>query len=97
MVGLGTMTLALLAVGVASCEARAIGDAIERRDLALLDRGYVVTYTDYAGTGVAGTDSYLIGATQGNNVLDAVRAARDIPSAPPASTSPTSSPPRPSP
>lgn len=173
------MALALLAVGVASCESRAIGDAIERRDLAqfyevpaegadgppgtivrseqligvpfdarawrvlytstdvhgapivvsgvvvsplgpapaegrtvlswghpttgaaqkcapslgfdpllnveglrmLLNRGYVVTYTDYAGMGVAGTDSYLIGATEGNNVLDAVRAAQGIPSA----------------
>lgn len=45
----------------------------------LLDRGYVVTYTDYAGMGVAGPDSYLVGATEGNNVLDAVRAARAIP------------------
>lgn len=46
----------------------------------LLDRGYVVTYTDYAGMGVAGPDSYLVGATEGNNVLDAVRAAQAIPS-----------------
>jgi alpha-beta hydrolase superfamily lysophospholipase len=45
----------------------------------MLDRGYVVVATDYAGMGVEGPDSYLIGATEGNNVLDAVRAAQAIP------------------
>ena len=47
----------------------------------LLARGYAVVATDYAGMGTAGPDSYLIGATEGNNVLDAVRAARAIPAA----------------
>lgn len=47
----------------------------------LLSRGYVVVYTDYAGMGVPGPDSYLVGETEGNNVLDAVRAAQHIPAA----------------
>ncbi|MFS0732212.1 alpha/beta fold hydrolase [Microbacterium sp. 1P10UB] len=47
----------------------------------LLDRGYTVVATDYTGMGAAGPDSYLIGATEGHNVLDAVRAARAIPEA----------------
>ncbi|MBN9193223.1 alpha/beta fold hydrolase [Microbacterium sp.] len=44
----------------------------------LLDRGYAVVATDYAGMGTAGPDSYLVGETEGNNVLDAVRAAQHI-------------------
>lgn len=44
----------------------------------LLDRGYAVVATDYTGMGVDGPDSYLIGATEGNNVLDGVRAAREV-------------------
>jgi alpha-beta hydrolase superfamily lysophospholipase len=46
-----------------------------------LKRGYVVAATDYSGMGAAGPDSYLIGTTEGNNVLDAARAARNIPGA----------------
>ncbi len=45
----------------------------------LLDAGYVVVATDYSGMGAVGPDSYLIGVTEGNNVLDAARAARQIP------------------
>ncbi|WP_235008270.1 alpha/beta fold hydrolase [Microbacterium timonense] len=41
----------------------------------LLDRGYAVVATDYVGMGTAGTDSYLVGVTGGNAVLDAARAA----------------------
>lgn len=44
----------------------------------LLDRGFAVVATDYTGMGTEGPDSYLIGATEGNNVLDAARAAREI-------------------
>jgi pimeloyl-ACP methyl ester carboxylesterase len=47
----------------------------------LLDRGYTVVATDYTGMGTAGPDSYLIGVTEGHNVLDAVRAAQAIPEA----------------
>jgi alpha-beta hydrolase superfamily lysophospholipase len=46
-----------------------------------LDRGYTVVATDYAGMGTDGPDSYLVGGTEANNVLDAVRAARSIPAA----------------
>ncbi|MFE5407444.1 alpha/beta fold hydrolase [Microbacterium sp. NPDC056569] len=44
----------------------------------LLNRGYAVVATDYVGMGTSGTDSYLVGVTGGNAVLDAVRAARAI-------------------
>ena len=47
----------------------------------LLDRGYAVVATDYVGMGTDGTDSYLVGVTGGNAVLDAVRAAPAIPDA----------------
>jgi pimeloyl-ACP methyl ester carboxylesterase len=42
----------------------------------LLKQGYAVVSTDYTGMGVPGPDSYLIGETEGRNVLDAARAAR---------------------
>lgn len=45
---------------------------------ALLARGYAVVATDYLGMGTVGADSYLVGDTAGNNVLDAVRAAREM-------------------
>lgn len=44
----------------------------------LLARGYAVVYTDYTGMGVPGPDSYLIGDTEGRNVLDAARAAKAL-------------------
>jgi alpha-beta hydrolase superfamily lysophospholipase len=44
----------------------------------LLRAGYVVAATDYPGMGVAGPDSYLIGVSEGNSVLDSARAARSI-------------------
>lgn len=44
----------------------------------LLDRGYAIAATDYVGMGTAGPDSYLVGDTGGNAVLDAVRAAQHI-------------------
>ena len=44
----------------------------------LLDEGYVVAATDYSGMGAEGPSSYLIGSTEGRNVLDAVRAAQEI-------------------
>ncbi len=44
----------------------------------LLDAGYVVAATDYSGMGSDGPPSYLIGATEAANVLDAARAARNL-------------------
>lgn len=43
--------------------------------------GYVVVATDYSGLGADGPDSFLIGATEGHNMLDIVRAARNFPQA----------------
>jgi pimeloyl-ACP methyl ester carboxylesterase len=43
-----------------------------------IDRGYAVVATDYAGMGMPGVDSYLIGGTEGRNVLDSVRAAQQL-------------------
>jgi pimeloyl-ACP methyl ester carboxylesterase len=47
----------------------------------LLAAGYVVAATDYSGMGASGPPSYLIGSTEGRNVLDAARAARALPDA----------------
>ena len=43
-----------------------------------LTDGDVVVATDYSGMGAPGPPSYLIGTTEGNNVLDSARAARAI-------------------
>ncbi len=47
----------------------------------LIDHGFTVAATDYSGMGASGPPSYLIGTTEGNNTLDSVRAARQIPDA----------------
>lgn len=44
----------------------------------MLDRGYTVVATDYVGMGTAGPNSYLVGVTAGNSVLDSVRATRNL-------------------
>jgi pimeloyl-ACP methyl ester carboxylesterase len=46
---------------------------------AMLEKGYVVTATDYPGLGTEGIHPYLIGESEGRAVLDSVRAARDMP------------------
>jgi acetyl esterase/lipase len=48
---------------------------------ALLDAGYVVVATDYPGLGTPGTHPYLVGTSEGQAVLDSVRAARNLPEA----------------
>jgi alpha-beta hydrolase superfamily lysophospholipase len=45
----------------------------------LIEQGYVVASTDYPGLGADGPDSYLVGVSEGNSVIDAARAARTIP------------------
>jgi alpha-beta hydrolase superfamily lysophospholipase len=51
-------------------------------DLAgLLSAGYVVAATDYQGLGGPGIHPYLIGNAEGQDVLDAARAARQLPHA----------------
>ena len=48
---------------------------------ALVALDWVVAATDYPGLGTPGTHPYLVGASEGRAVLDAVRAARGIPEA----------------
>lgn len=44
----------------------------------MMQRGWVVTATDYAGLGTPGIEEYLIGNSESNDVLNSVRAARNI-------------------
>ncbi len=47
----------------------------------MLDRGWVVVGTDYAGLGTGGVLPYLIGESAGRDVLNSVRAASQLPDA----------------
>jgi pimeloyl-ACP methyl ester carboxylesterase len=47
----------------------------------MIERGYVVTATDYPGLGTVGPHPYLVGVSEGRAVLDSVRAARAMPAA----------------
>ncbi len=53
---------------------------------AMLDRGWVVVATDYAGLGTDGVESYLVAEPEVRDVVNAVRAARDFPDAEASST-----------
>ena len=44
----------------------------------MVERGYIVTATDYPGLGTVGPHPYLVGVSEGRAVLDSVRAARGI-------------------
>jgi alpha-beta hydrolase superfamily lysophospholipase len=45
----------------------------------LLDRGYVVTATDYEGLGTPGRHPYIAGVSEGRGTIDIVRAAASLP------------------
>jgi acetyl esterase/lipase len=47
----------------------------------MVNRGYVVTATDYPGLGTAGPHPYLVGVSEARAVLDSVRAVRELPDA----------------
>ncbi len=47
----------------------------------MLERGWVVTATDYEGLGTPGRHPYIVGDSEGRGVIDSVRAARDLPQA----------------
>lgn len=47
----------------------------------MMKKGWVVTATDYAGFGTPGTQGYLVGGDEAKDVLNSVRAARDMPGA----------------
>ncbi|CAN5810933.1 lipase family protein [soil metagenome] len=44
----------------------------------MLEAGYVIAATDYEGLGTPGPHPYLVGDVEGENVLDSVRAARNL-------------------
>lgn len=44
----------------------------------MIERGYIVTATDYPGLGTAGVHPYMVGESEGRAVLDSVRAARAL-------------------
>jgi acetyl esterase/lipase len=52
----------------------------------MLERGYIVTATDYQGLGTPGVHPYLVGISEGRSVIDSVRAARQVPNADAGST-----------
>jgi dipeptidyl aminopeptidase/acylaminoacyl peptidase len=45
----------------------------------LLDKGYVVTATDYEGLGTPGRHPYIAGVSEGRGTIDIVRAAASLP------------------
>jgi acetyl esterase/lipase len=47
----------------------------------MVNRGYVVTATDYPGLGTAGPHPYLVGVSEARAVLDSVRGVRELPDA----------------
>ncbi len=47
----------------------------------MMQRGWVVTATDYAGLGTPGIEEYLVGNSESNDVINSVRAAKNIPAA----------------
>jgi pimeloyl-ACP methyl ester carboxylesterase len=47
----------------------------------LLDKGWVVTATDYLGEGTPGLHPYIAGISSARNTVDIVRAARNLPTA----------------
>lgn len=42
----------------------------------MMDKGYIVVATDYAGLGVEGSKEYLVGKSEGRDVLNSIRAAK---------------------
>jgi pimeloyl-ACP methyl ester carboxylesterase len=55
----------------------------------MLERGYAVVITDYEGLGTPGTHPYVVGRSLGKGVLDAVRAAWQLPEGGVDTTTPT--------
>lgn len=45
----------------------------------MVGRGWVAVTTDYVGLGTAGPHAYLVGSAAAHDVLDSVRAARELP------------------
>ncbi|HEX2054720.1 MAG TPA: lipase family protein [Actinomycetota bacterium] len=64
-----------------ACAPSRFPDGIVRQPIfrELLNRGFVVTATDYEGLGTPGVHPWLVGQSEGRGMLDIVRAARQIP------------------
>jgi alpha-beta hydrolase superfamily lysophospholipase len=50
----------------------------EREFKPMLDAGFAIVMSDYQGMGTPGPYAYLIGASEGRNVLDSIRAIRNF-------------------
>jgi hypothetical protein len=57
----------------------AAGVVVQAQLTALVDGGAVVVATDYEGLGTPGPHPFLVGESAGRSVLDAVRAAHELP------------------
>ena len=79
------LTIAHGTTGIADACAPSTGPA--RTELALMgpaiDAGYLVAMSDYEGLGTPGRHPYLVGESEGRGVLDAARAAGQLPDADP--------------
>ncbi|WP_220451234.1 lipase family protein [Nocardioides dongkuii] len=69
-------------VGDACAPSRQFSEGFEYEGVfmaGLLARGYALAVTDYEGLGTAGIHTYMDRASQGHAVLDAIRAAKQLP------------------
>jgi len=77
--GFPVITFAHGTTGIADlCAPSLYPDANTSTLNALLDRGYVVTATDFEGLGTPGRHPYIVGESEARGVLDIVRAARKL-------------------
>jgi S-formylglutathione hydrolase FrmB len=80
--GRDVLTVAHGTTGVADeCAPSRSEDGGDRLAPLLAGSGYVVANTDYEGLGTPGRHPYLVGASEGRGVLDAARAAAQVPGA----------------
>jgi pimeloyl-ACP methyl ester carboxylesterase len=83
--GRPVLTIAHGTTGIADQCAPSTGP--ERSELALMgpavEAGYLVAMSDYEGLGTPGRHPYLVGESEGRGVLDAARAAGQLPDADP--------------
>ena len=69
-----------IGMGVSCAPSRSANPTGDVQGLSMfLSAGWVVTATDYAGLGTRGTEEYLVGRSEAADLLNSVRAARQIP------------------
>lgn len=64
-----------------ACAPSRVGGAERSIVPAAVERGWIVTITDYEGLGTPGRHPYLVGESEGRSVIDSVHAARWLPGA----------------